>query len=309
MKTPWLADRQLDISQAAQLIEVRWPQLAGLPLRPLAAGWDNWVFQVGDDLVFRFPRREVAVALALTEIRVLPALAGSLPLAIPNPQYASLGETGGETGGDWPFAGYRKLPGQTADGLGLTDEQRWACARPLAEFLRTLHGLPSEQVAQLGAPGDELRRLDVLRLRELAESRIERACERGLLNERAVFDAELAAASSSVPPSTDVLVHGDLHACNVIVDDAGRLSGVIDWGDCHRGDPAVDLAMAHAFLPRSAHHDFRETYGEISPDRWALARLRALVVSLTIAVYADDVGREAQCAEACWALRNMLAQH
>jgi aminoglycoside phosphotransferase (APT) family kinase protein len=69
--------------------------------------------------------------------------------------------------------------------------------------------------------------------------------------------------------------HGDLYSRHLLVEN-GALSGVIDWGDLHAGDPAVDLSVAHIFLPPSAHAIFRAAYGEISDERWHLARLRAL---------------------------------
>ena len=310
MKRPWTAERQLTESEAAALIGARWPELADLPIRSLAGGWDNWVFQLGDDLVFRFPRREVAVGLAQAELAVLPGLAGRLPLVVPEPEFVAPGSGNGSgngaSGGDWPFAGYRMLPGVTADEAALNHAQRRDCAVPLARFLRALHGLPRDMVESLGAPPDEHRRLDLSRMSELCLERLDVAVERGLLADRALIDAELRGSPTEWTLDTIVLAHGDLHARNVIVDGDGRLTGVIDWGDCHRGDPAVDLSMAHAFLPASAHGVFRQEYGQISDERWALARVRALTVSLTIAVYSDDVGRKAQCAEARWALQNML---
>lgn len=331
MNRPWTAERELDEREAAALIGARWPELAALPIRTLAGGWDNCVFQLGDDLVFRFPRRQVAVELALTEIRVLPGLAGRLPLVVPDPEFVVPGTASAATevdaegdmdgaaksvpkgvaepsaGADWPFAGYRMLAGETADEAVLTHAQRRDCAVPLARFLRALHGLPPATVESLGAPPDEHGRLDLSRMSELCLERLDVAVERGLLADRAPIDAEFARAPKEPTLATTVLAHGDLHARNVLVNGAGQLTGVIDWGDCHQGDPAVDLAMAHAFLPPSAHDVFRREYGPISEESWALARLRALTVSLTIAVYADDVGRRAQCAEACWALQNMLS--
>ena len=49
-----------------------------MTLRPLGAGWDNTVFLVNESFVFRFPRREIAVACMEAEIRVLPGLVGGL---------------------------------------------------------------------------------------------------------------------------------------------------------------------------------------------------------------------------------------
>jgi len=44
----------------------------------------------------------------------------------------------------------------------------------------------------------------------------------------------------AAPSATRRLIHGDLHADHVFVDDA-RLVGVIDWGDALCGDPYYEL--------------------------------------------------------------------
>ena len=71
-------------------------------------------------------------------------------------------------------------------------------------------------------------------------------------------------------------MHGDLYARHLLVDEAKALAGVIDWGDVHVGDPALDLSIAFSFLPPAARHTFRQTYGEIDEATWARARFRAL---------------------------------
>ena len=63
------------------------------------------------------------------------------------------------------------------------------------------------------------------------------------------------------------------------------LVGVIDWGDIHVGDPAIDLAIVHSFLPTSAHAKFREVYGKISEETWSLALLRAIYSSTLLILY------------------------
>jgi aminoglycoside phosphotransferase (APT) family kinase protein len=87
-------------------------------------------------------------------------------------------------------------------------------------------------------------------------------------------------------PRCSTLVHGDLHARQVLVDDAGAVCGIIDWGDVHLGDPACDLAIAHSMLPEEARGEFRSAYGEIDADTWALARLRGLHLAAVLGVYA-----------------------
>ncbi|MDX5317948.1 MAG: aminoglycoside phosphotransferase, partial [Actinomycetes bacterium] len=58
---PWEPEVTVDTGLARALIHSQFPALAGAPVRPFDAGWDNTVFRVGEDLVFRFPRREIAV--------------------------------------------------------------------------------------------------------------------------------------------------------------------------------------------------------------------------------------------------------
>jgi aminoglycoside phosphotransferase (APT) family kinase protein len=46
--------------------------------------------------------------------------------------------------------------------------------------------------------------------------------------------------SLSPPSTTQRIVHADLHSDHLFVD-AGRLVGVIDWGDAFHGDPYYEL--------------------------------------------------------------------
>ena len=87
-----------------------------------------------------------------------------------------------------------------------------------------------------------------------------------------------------------VLAHGDLYVRHLLVDDAACLAGVIDWGDLHRGDPAVDLSVAWSFLPPEARDSFRKAYGPIEESTWRLARLRALHYGVILLEYARGIG-------------------
>lgn len=48
-------------------------------------------------------------------------------------------------------------------------------------------------------------------------------------------------ADDSYWPDFSVPIHGDLYAGHVMVDEAGRAIGIIDWTEGRVGDPAVDL--------------------------------------------------------------------
>src|SRR5262249_3830007 len=224
--------------------------------------------------VFRFPRRAVAGPLIEAELEVLPRIAPALPLPVPVPELR--GTPGARF--PWTFAGHRLLPGTTADRAALSDAERIEAARPLGRFVRALHALSPD-----GLPGDRIGRLDAQRLRREIRSRLQRAP--GFIDDP-VRDAR-----------EEVLVHGDLHARQLLVE--GRLlCGVIDWGDAHRGDRAVDLAVAHSFLPAEGRERFRAAYGAIDEETWKLARLRAAHVSAALLVYARDMADVALAKEA-----------
>src|SRR5262245_40787276 len=101
---PWKADWVVTQELAKSLIEASCPSLMPASVREFAAGWDNSVFLVNDSFVFRFPRRRIAAPLIETEVRLLPWLAGQLPLPIPNPCFV------GALSSEYPYrcAGYRR---------------------------------------------------------------------------------------------------------------------------------------------------------------------------------------------------------
>ncbi len=71
------------------LLAEQHPDLADLALTPLAFGWDNAIFRLGDDLVVRLPRRQLGADLVEHEHRWLPELARIL--ADPDPGSGSRG--------------------------------------------------------------------------------------------------------------------------------------------------------------------------------------------------------------------------
>ena len=83
----WDPEIAVDSVLASRLLAEQFPELAPLPIRLLGSGWDNTVYAVGEEWVFRFPRKEVIVPFLETEIDVLPDLAPLLPVPIPVPQH------------------------------------------------------------------------------------------------------------------------------------------------------------------------------------------------------------------------------
>lgn len=297
------AEVRVDAALARVLIDEQFPELEAAEVRPFGEGWDNAAFLVDDELVFRFPRRAVAVPLLRAECAVLPRLRDRLPLAISAPAW--VGEPSARYA--WPFAGYRRVPGRPAAELGLDDGARAALAAPLAEFLRALHGVDAAQGRAWGAPVDRWERLDLERRRSMARERLARATELGLIERATDWEGVLDAAPASWDARELGLVHGDFDARHLLLDDAHRPRGVIDWGDVHVGDPVLDLACVHAFLPPAARGTFRAAYGPIAPDAWQVARVRAVQSSAVVLVWAHEAGHVEVATEARSALARILA--
>jgi aminoglycoside phosphotransferase (APT) family kinase protein len=278
----WAAEITVDERLARRLISTQFPDLALGSLSLLGQGWDMTVWFVDDRWVFRFPRREMVIRGLVNEIAYLPELASRVPLPIPNPTY--VGEPSPEYG--WPFYGAPFLPGRELAAAGLDDRRRAALARPLAEFLRTLHE------TRLGAdlPLDPVRRADMTFSAPKTRERLAGLDQLGLWHAPREAHAVIEAAVELGPPERTALVHGDLHLRHLLVDDAGRATAVIDWIDLSYNDPGVDLVLYWSVLPPESRNEFREAYGAITDEQLLRARILSLFLCGTLALYGHHEG-------------------
>lgn len=300
MAQPWVAEREVTAELALSLVREQFPGVGAGGIRPLGSGWDNTAFLVDGHLVFRFPRKASTVTLLERETRVMPFLAGRLPLAVPDPRWA-----GRPTARfPWPFAGYRRLEGVTADVAELSEDERVAAAEPLGAFLAALHAVPADG---LGLPPDEIGRTAFARRMPELETRLARLRERGHVADGAPW-LRLFAEPLPAPPGEAAVVHGDLYVRHLLVDGARRVCGVIDWGDVHAGDPAVDLQVAYAFLPPRARDVFLRAYGPVDARTRRMARLRAVFHSVALAWFADSTGDAPLLREALAAMARVLEE-
>jgi len=199
----------------------------------------------------------------------------------------------------WPFAGYRLIPGTTACAAAPDPESRARSAPLLGRFLRELHGIPAAAARDAGAPPDRFERLHPDRRRRFAED-LARLAESGDPGPGEV-SAHRALAEAVPPdwrPGAVTLVHGDLYSRHLVVDAGAVVTGVIDWGDLHLGDPAIDLSVAFGFLPPEARPAFWSEYGEPSPATATVARFHAACHAVKELLYARDVGDRALYREA-----------
>lgn len=266
------AEVEIDADLVRRLLQEQRPELADLPIQPLAYGWDNVSFRLGVDLVARLPRREASARLIHNEARWLPELAPRLPLPVPAPRF--LGSPG--YGYPWHWLIAPLIPGVPASVASDIDYE--TTSRQLAEFLSALHRpAPADAPENPFRGGPLIGRDTVTRERlETFEGRLDVA------RLAAMWEASLRAPEYQGPP---LWLHGDLHSENLLVLD-GELSGIVDFGDITAGDPATDLAVVWSFLPSSAAPTFWRTYGE--RDAGLLLRARGWALSLGMAILANS---------------------
>jgi aminoglycoside phosphotransferase (APT) family kinase protein len=250
------AEVEIDEPVLRRLLRAQHPDLADLPLRHAADGWDNIIYRLGDDLALRLPKRPVAVALLIKEQTWLPKLAGGLPLPIPVPlRNGAPGE-----GYPWPWTVHSWLPGEPADRSppGAGEGAAWG------RFLGALH-----QPAPADAPRNPYRGVPLTQRQGVIEERMAALAAKGRPMSRAIDAAWRAALA--LPVDRETWLHGDPHARNVLTD-SGRFSAVVDWGDMCAGDPASDLASLWMLLPGAAERRAAiAAYGSLSEPLLARA--------------------------------------
>ena len=286
----WAPEIVVDERLARELIGGQFPEVEQRSLRLLGAGWDNTVWLVDEEWVFRFPRRSMVIPGLENEIALLPRLAALLPLPIPVPML--VGRSSKAFG--WPFYGAPFLPGLELAEAELDDDARGALGRPLGHFLRTLHSL--ELDADL--PVDPVRRADMTFRVPKTRDRFAELEGLGLWSAPPKAHAVIDAAAKLGPVVPTATCHGDLHLRHLLVDKGGGPAAVIDWIDLSRNDPGVDFVLYWCVLTAAGRAEFREAYGPLTDDQLLRGRILSLFLCGTLAVWGhaeevESVKREA----------------
>jgi aminoglycoside phosphotransferase (APT) family kinase protein len=276
----WDAEFEVDEPLVRRLL-VRFDELALDSVEELSEGWDRSVWLVDAEWVFGFPRRAVVVPGLEREIAYLPRLAPLLPLPIPEPRFVAVSSEAFP----WPFYGARFIPGEEAGEAGR--DGRRARALELGQFLRVLHARPTfEAIGAEALPLDVNGRADM-------QARLPRARDAlAALGPRSVPPVAariLAEAESLPPPRHESVVHGDLHARQILVD-GPRVTGVIDWIDLGRADPAIDLQFVWSEVDPPDRADVLAAYGPVDDEQLLRARVTALWLPAIVAASAADMG-------------------
>jgi aminoglycoside phosphotransferase (APT) family kinase protein len=263
-----VAEFDVDSALVAKLLESQHPDLAQLPIIDIDSGWDNAIFRLGDRLAVRLPRRASAARLISHEQRWLPQLAAHLPLPVPTPYRVGMpGVTY-----PWRWSVVPWLPGQTANRCQLRSSE----AKRFGNFLRALHIPAASDAPQNAVRGGPLR---------LRAPAVEARMERLAAITKSITDLVRQVWREALETPIDVAptwLHGDLHPRNVLVE-AGKITGIIDWGDITAGDPATDLASIWMLFPEP--HEWQDALAAYSkPSEATIRRAKAWAVLLGIAL-------------------------
>jgi aminoglycoside phosphotransferase (APT) family kinase protein len=199
----------------------------------------------GTPWIVRSPRRPDAVEAARIEARVLALVAPRLPVAVP----------------DWrvhadDVIAYPRLSGVPAVTLD-TGTPTWNRIDPAAPSEGFLDSFADALAAMLAISVDDARAAGVT-VRSIDEDRAE--LSRAIESSREALGppAETLArwrrwlADDVSWPNQLGFIHGDLHPGHMLLDDDGRLTGILDWTEAKVTDPSVDLSVFHGCFGRAA---------------------------------------------------------
>lgn len=231
----------------------------------LDEGWDNLVYLVNKNLIFRFPRRELGVFCMENEILLLPYIAKQVSFQLSNPEW--IGKPSDMY--PYPYSGYKMLRGlplcEATDFL--IDNVDFAVT--LATWLSELHSLKVTDKHVSLIKGDQSWRLDVnhriARCHENLTHYQQYFLQAGFKNNH-LIDLIEKLSSCKFQSLKKSYLHGDLYCRHVIVDTNHFLpTGLIDWGDVHISHPGIDLAIGMIFT-RPTLERFLKAYGNVDEE-------------------------------------------
>lgn len=286
---PGSAPPTIDAALVGRLVCAQFPELAALPIKAIAGGWDHRSFRLGDALSVRLPSAAIYAPQVIREHHWLPFLAARL--AVPLPRPVALGEPTHDYPWHWAIRGW--CAGDAAADQPLTDSLQFA--RDVGAFVAALHRIepatgpaPGLDNFHRGGPLSHYADQVTTALARWPDAHEHERCE-------AIFAAAIAARQSGAPR----WLHGDLLPGNLLVAE-DRLSAVIDFGLMAVGDPACDLMIAWSYFRGAARAAFLDAAGA---DPGMIARSRGWALWKAVIILAGVTPRPPR--EVAWA-RAML---
>ncbi len=276
MRRPTACLPSTHLCQATELTDPTEDLLAtahghGLRLVPERTEWDesgadflvaHATDEDGARWVVRVPRRPDVLERAAAEERALRMLRDRLPVEVPRwevfaPEMIAYRRLAGHPAAvvDAAAGGYVWRFDETAPPGAFLDA--------LAHTLAALHAVEPDAAAAAGLPVRT-----PAEVREAHAARMERA--RGVLEVPDPVWRRWQAwlADDTFWPEHSALIHGDLHPPHLLVDDAHRVTGLLDWTEAQVADPAADFTLQYATLGRDVTADLLERYRAAGGRTW-----------------------------------------
>jgi len=281
----WDKTIHIDEKLAADLINSQ-TNIVVNSIETIGEGFDNIAFLINKKIVFRFPRRETALELLENEISLLPHIAQKVSYSITSPTYF-----GKETNAfPYKFLGYPIIEGNVLCEFTKPPIRSHDFAVQFAKALKELHSIKVKPEHNLS------KHHDTWRLN--TESRYIRMTEY-LKKYRDIFIAQnfdiaqltaIIAKFKQIEFSNAVLsyVHGDLYSKHIIVDNNLNFKGLIDWGDVHVGNPAIDIASALTMFNEETFKIFCQTYENFDLKAAAFRSFCHRMITLAYACEEND---------------------
>jgi hypothetical protein len=212
------------VLDVAALLRETFPEVAARSVVELGEGWDHVAYLVDDELVFRLPWAVVEAAGpppgAAAEVALLRAVAGRLPVTVPEPLHVAPGDA---------WFGYRYLRGEPVQGGPLPD----GFAALAVDTIIAIEDAPRGALPVWLGPGDDDHAVVAsLAGRGVVAPVIDAAVQRALATRAERWPA--AVERRLVP------LHADLGLDHWLVADDGAVS-LIDWSDAVVGPPETQL--------------------------------------------------------------------
>lgn len=247
----WEAAKQSAVEHGLEVVEHGWEQ--------------HVIVDEPNGLVFRYPRHQAAADKLVDEVALLGALNQSKwPVRIPYLRHHTS-----------EYTVYDYIPGDVIDAKvasQLNDTEATQLGYDLGVFLSELHQADPKVVEQKITK-------QTMSLLDYYKDRI----EQGESSEFYNMACQDLAVITNHPVTDHVVVHGDLHGLNIVIDPADKkLVGIIDFSELEIGDP---------------HQDFRKLF--MTDERLLEPSIRA---------YKQCTGKElSEAAAKAWAYVNEWA--
>ncbi|MBI4085809.1 MAG: aminoglycoside phosphotransferase family protein [Candidatus Liptonbacteria bacterium] len=300
---------EIPIEVAENSIRISFPDF---PLRTIelldadrSGGFQNAVFIVNGNYIFRFPRHEKANQSVIVESVVLPKLQRTLDLPIPQIEFV------GQQLNGLQFIGYKLIEGIELDKrFLLAPENAETRFKPklvgkIATFLRQIHAFDIEEAKRGGVEIRDPRTFYQGKLQD-ARDNLYPFFEKSFSEEAPAFKTyieKLFEEYFNNPKNFDfqpTLLHGDLESEHIMYsEERDDIAGIIDFGGIKIHDPDYDLWRPYYHYGREFIEELLKTYPHSDPDflfkkmdfYWRAQVIHRIVRRL---VRIDDVSHEVE---------------